>query len=61
MGIVWDPLNVLLFGSLFLVLVALAVDEYERYLIPAIKRFQARVMPAWAPRRAFLPLILKDE
>jgi len=55
---VWDPLNILLFGSLFLVLVALAADEYERYLVPAAKRLQARLMPAYAPRRAFLPLIV---
>jgi Flp pilus assembly protein TadB len=58
MGIAWDPLNILLFGSLFLVLVALAVDEYERYLVPTVKRWQAQLMPAWAPRRVFLPLIV---
>ena len=58
MGIVWDPLNILLFGSLFLVLVALAVDEYERYLVPAIKRFRTRLMPSFVSRRAFLPLVV---
>lgn len=58
MGITLDPVNILLIGSLLLVVAALIVDEFGQRLAPTLRRYRARLMPDHVTWRAFLPLIV---
>jgi Flp pilus assembly protein TadB len=57
MAIGLDVINLVLFGSLLLVVAALFLDEFGQRLGPLMQRYRARFLPGPLTWRTFLPLI----
>jgi len=58
MGLGLDPVNILLIGSLLLVVGALVLDEFGEQLGRTLKRYRAQLIPGHITWRTFLPLIV---
>ena len=58
MGLALDPVNVLLLGSLLLVVGTLFLDEFGQHLTLTLRRYSARLISDHVTWRTLLPLII---